>query len=82
VEEECLQTLVEDRKWRRWLDIYRQCVSEYGRGDGKRTTTDGWQMEWWNVQLMLLINDATDAIKLLISDNRTLTLMLHHFAKR
>jgi len=47
VEEECLQTLAEDRKWRGWLDIYRQCVPEYGRGDGKRTTTDSWQTEWW-----------------------------------
>jgi len=23
VEEECLQTLVEDRKWRGWLDIHQ-----------------------------------------------------------
>jgi len=52
MEEECLQTLAEDRKWRGRLDIHRQCVSEYGRSDGKRTTTDSWQTEWWNVQLM------------------------------
>ena len=37
MEEDCLQTLAEDRKWRGWLDIHRQCVPKYGRGDGRRT---------------------------------------------